>query len=58
MKPKLRPTQHRLCSEAKEWRSGNRAHSSTSRPPEESGLILKVKTKGKGVRLTQGGQVL
>ena len=54
MKPKLRPTQHRLCSEAKERRSGNQVHSSTSHPPGESGLILKVKTKGEGVRLMLG----
>lgn len=26
MKPKLRPTQHRPCSEATEWRSGDKAH--------------------------------
>ena len=54
MKPKLRPTQHRLCSEAKERRSGNQVNSSTSHPPGESGLILKVKTKGEGVRLMLG----
>ena len=54
MKPKLRPTQHRLYSGAKEWRSGNKVHSSTSHPPGESGLILKVKTKGEGVRLMLG----
>ena len=47
MKSRLRQTQHRLYSVAKEQRSRNYVPSLTSCPPGESGLILNSKDKGK-----------
>ena len=55
-KPKLRPPQHRLCSVAKEWRNGNEVHRPTSRPPGESGLILKSKDKGRRSEANDGDE--
>ena len=54
MKPKLKPTQHRVYSGAKEWRSGNKVHSSTSHPPGESGLILNSKDEGRSSEANAG----
>ena len=54
VKPKLRPTEHRLCSEAKEWRRGNLSSQLNFSPTWREWFDFKSKDKGRRTEANTG----